>query len=48
MVVMIVPEKKNALARSHWLVKLLALTLVSTPAPTASATSCRTSQTLQV
>lgn len=39
MVVIIVPEKKKALARSHWLAKLEALLLGSTPAPMASATS---------
>lgn len=38
MVVMIVPEKKKALARSHWLTKLRLL-MGSTPAPTASTTS---------
>lgn len=37
-VVMIVPEKKKALARSHWLTKVRLL-LGSTPAPTASTTS---------
>lgn len=37
-VVMIVPEKKKALARSHWLTKVVLL-LGSTPAPTASTTS---------
>lgn len=39
MVVMMVPEKKKALAKSHWLVKVEELLLGSTPAPTASATS---------
>lgn len=38
MVVMIVPEKKKALARSHWLTKVTLL-LGSTPALTASTTS---------
>lgn len=38
MVVMIVPEKKKALARSHWLMKVMLL-LGSTPAPMASTTS---------
>lgn len=37
-VVMIVPEKKKALARSHWLMKVMLL-LGSTPAPMASTTS---------
>lgn len=37
-VVMMVPEKKKALARSHWLTKVLLL-LGSTPAPMASTTS---------
>lgn len=39
MVVMIVPEKKKALARSHWLTKEKLLEVGSTPAPTASITS---------
>lgn len=39
MVVMIVPEKKKALARSHWLTKEKLLAVGSTPAPAASITS---------
>lgn len=38
MVVTIVPEKKKALARSHWLTKVKLLA-GSTPAPTTSITS---------
>lgn len=38
MVVIIVPEKKKALARSHWLTKVLLL-IGSTPAPMALTTS---------